>query len=65
MGMKTDSQPAGGDGELQFDVGKGRIQRGVTRLTIPMTMAGTGPDGSAVNMQTNAKTTLTLELIEK
>ena len=30
-----------------------------------MTMAGTGPDGSAVNMQTNAKTTLTLELIEK
>ena len=23
MGMKTDSQPAGGDGELQFDVGKG------------------------------------------
>ena len=65
MGMKTDLQPSSGDGELQFDVGKGRVQRGVTRLTIPMTMAGTGPDGSAINMQTNAKTTLTLELIEK
>lgn len=65
MGMKTDLQPSSGDGELLFDVAKGRVQRGVTHLTIPMTMTGTGPDGSAVNMQTNAKTTLTLELIEK
>ena len=65
MGMKTDLQPSSGDGEVLFDVGKGRLQRGLTRLTIPMTMTGTGPDGAAINMQTNARTTLTLELIEK
>ncbi|HET7216707.1 MAG TPA: DUF6263 family protein [Vicinamibacterales bacterium] len=65
MGMKTDLQPSSGDGELLFDVSKGRVQRGTTHLTIPMTMSGTGPDGTAVTMQTNAKTTLTMELIEK
>lgn len=65
MGLKTDLQPSSGDGELLFDVEKGRVRRGVTQLTIPMTMTGTGPDGAAVNMRTNAKTTLTLELLEK
>jgi hypothetical protein len=65
MRMKADLLPSTGDGELLFDVSKGRMQRGITHITVPMTMSGTGPDGSAVNMKTNARTTLTLELLEK
>ena len=50
---------------MLFDVAKGRLQRGTTRVTLPMTMSGTGPDGTPVSMQTNAKTTVTIELVEK
>ena len=35
MGMKTDSQPAGGDGELQFDVGKGAYSAASPGLRFP------------------------------
>ena len=65
MGMKADLQPSSGEGEVLFDIAKGRVQRGTTRLSLPMTMSGTGPDGAALNMLSNAKTTLTVELVEK
>lgn len=65
MGMKTDLQPSTGDADVLFDVTKGRLQRGTSRITMPMTMSGVAPDGTQLNMQTNAKTVLTMELIEK
>jgi hypothetical protein len=48
-----------------FDVGRGRLQRATTNITIPITMSGTGPDGSAFNMRSNANSTVTVELIDK
>jgi hypothetical protein len=65
MGVKTDLQPSSGEGDVLFDIGKGRVQRSTTRLSLPMTMSGAGPDGTPFNMLTNAKTTLTVELVEK
>ncbi len=65
MGMTAALKDASGDGEMLFDVSKGRLQRGTTRVTLPMTMSGNGPDGTPMTMQTNAKTTVTIELIEK
>jgi Family of unknown function (DUF6263) len=65
MGMTAELKDGSGDAEVLFDVAKGRVQRGTTRLSMPMTLSGPRPDGSAISMQTNAKTVLTIELIEK
>jgi hypothetical protein len=65
MGMKVDMGVANGEGETLFDVGRGRLQRATTNITIPITMSGTGPDGSAFNMRSNANSTVTVELIDK
>jgi hypothetical protein len=65
MGMKVDMGVANGAGETLFDVGRGRLQRATTNITIPISMSGTGPDGSAFNMRSNANSTVTVELIDK
>jgi uncharacterized protein DUF6263 len=65
MGLKTDMGVADGETETLFDVAKGRLQRATTTITVPMSMSGTGPDGSTLNMKTTAKSTVTVELIEK
>jgi hypothetical protein len=57
-----------GESELLFDVARGRVQRVTSGTTQPMTMTTTGaaPDGSrAMSMRTIAKTTMTMELIER
>ena len=65
MGMKVDMGVANGEGETLFDVSRGRLQRGTTNITIPISMSGTGPDGGAFNMRSNANSTVTIELIDK
>jgi hypothetical protein len=65
MGMKTDLGNANGDGEMVFDVVKGRLRTGTTSMTLPMTVSGTAPDGTPVNMKMNAKATVKIELLEK
>jgi Family of unknown function (DUF6263) len=65
IGMIMKVADSSGEGELSFDVGKGRAQRSSVQMQIPMTVSGNGPDGTAVNLTTNAKSTITIELIEK
>jgi hypothetical protein len=63
MGMVVKLGDASGDGEIAFDVAKGRTRRAVTHLTMPMTMSGSAPDGTTISMRNNAKSTITIELM--
>ena len=65
MGMKTDLGDASGDGEMVFDVAKGRLRTATTRMTMPMIMSGVAPDGTPVSMKMSAKSTVKIELVEK
>lgn len=63
MGLKMQLGDSSGEGELIVDVVKGRLRRSTTRTTMPMTMSRPGPDGNAMNMQTLAKSIITVELV--
>jgi hypothetical protein len=63
MGMSAKLGTATGEGEVMFDVAKGQARKGVTRLTMPLTISGPAPDGSTMNMQSLVKTTLTVEIV--
>jgi hypothetical protein len=65
MGMKTDLGNASGDGDMVFDVAKGRLRTGTTRMTMPMAVSGTAPDGTPVSMKMNVKSSVTIDLVEK
>jgi hypothetical protein len=54
-----------GDGEIRFDLARGRILRGSMRTEMPSTMTMTGPDGRPATMQNTTKTSMTMELIDK
>ncbi len=64
MGLTMQMGNGVGDGEHIFDAGTGRFRRSTTHLTMPMTMSGTGPDGTALNMKTSLKTTTTVEIVQ-
>jgi Family of unknown function (DUF6263) len=65
MGMKTELMTANGDSEMVFDVARGRLRTATTSITLPMSMSGTGPDGTPVNMKMNAKSVVKIELMDK
>jgi hypothetical protein len=64
MGLSMQMGTGAGDGEQVFDAGTGRFRRSTTHVTIPMSMSGTGPDGTALNMKTSVKTTTTVEIVQ-
>jgi hypothetical protein len=64
MGFSLQMGDGTGDGEQVFDAGTGRLRGSTTRMTVPMTMSGTGPDGAAMSMKTTVKSTTTVELIQ-
>jgi hypothetical protein len=64
MGLTVQMSDGTGDGEQVFDAGTGRLRSAVIRSTIPMTMAGAGPDGTPMNMKMSVKSTTTVELIQ-
>lgn len=64
MGLKLTLGAASGTVDLSFDTAKGRIQKVVTSYAMPITMAGTAPDGTVLNIKNDGKTTLTLELMQ-
>jgi uncharacterized protein DUF6263 len=64
MGLKVTLGSASGDADLSFDTGKGRVQKSVSRFLMPVTMSGSAPDGTSINMSSNAKTTVTMELVQ-
>jgi hypothetical protein len=65
MGMVMKLGESKGEGEMQFNVARGRIQRSTMRTEMPSTMTMTGPDGSPATMQNRTITTMTMELVEK
>jgi hypothetical protein len=64
MGMTVKMDEATGERETLFNAGRGRIERVTTNLTMPMSISGTGPDGTAMNMRTVSVSTTTLELVQ-
>jgi len=64
MGLTLDVGEASGDGEQGFDISAGQLRSSVVRLTIPMSMSGTAPDGTALNVQTQVKSTTTIDLVK-
>jgi Family of unknown function (DUF6263) len=64
MGFSMQMGDGTGEGEQVFDAGTGRLRGSTTRMTVPMTMSGTGPDGSTMSMKTSVKSTTTVELIQ-
>ena len=64
MGLTMQMGNGTGDGEQVFEAGTGRFRRSTTHVAIPMSMSGTGPDGTALNMKTSVKTTTTVELVQ-
>jgi hypothetical protein len=64
MGLTAQMGGGIGDGEQIFDAGTGRFRRSTTHVSIPMSMSGTGPDGTPLNMKMNVKTTTTVELVQ-
>jgi hypothetical protein len=65
MGMKPEMGTSTGDAELIFDLQKGQLRSATSNIVMPMTMSGTAPDGTPVNMRTTAKSTVKMELVEK
>jgi Family of unknown function (DUF6263) len=54
------------DGEILFDMAKGRMQKAVLKSDTPMTMSiPSGPDGTATAIQIAAKNSMTLEMLER
>jgi hypothetical protein len=64
MGLTFKMGESTGEGEVVFEVGTGRLQRSITRSTIPLVMSGSGPDGSPMNMTTIVKSTVTAERVQ-
>ena len=65
IGLTVKMGDTTGEGEQLFEVGSGRLRRSNVLVNLPMTMSGTGPDGSPLAMTTTVKGTTTVELIEK
>jgi hypothetical protein len=54
-----------GEGELVFDIGRGRIATNTMRTEMPSTVTMIGPDGSPVAFHNRVKTNAAMELVEK
>ena len=55
---------AKGEGELLFNIAKGRVERNTMRSEMPSTITMRGPDGGTITMQNDTKTTMTMELVK-
>jgi hypothetical protein len=63
QGLKMRLSDGSGEGELIFDVTKGRLLRITTRMTMAMEMSMPGPDGNAMNLQSKATSSISMELL--
>ena len=64
-GMVLTLGDARGEGELLFDVAKGRITKSTMKTDLPSTIRGQAPDGSAMSIQNKTTSTMTMELVGK
>jgi hypothetical protein len=56
---------AHGEGEVRFDVARGRIERSTMRTDMPSTVNMVGPDGKPVSVSNRVRTETTMELVQK
>ena len=63
MGLTVKLDEATGDRETLFNASRGRVERVTTNLTMPMSISGTSPDGTAMNMRSVIVSKTTLELL--
>jgi hypothetical protein len=64
MGMTMKMGEATGDRETLFNVAKGRMERVTTNLTMPMSISGAAPDGTALDMRSVTVSKTTLEFVQ-
>ncbi len=64
-GMTMKLHEAKGEGEMIFDIARGRIRKSTMKSTMPATISGQTPDGTPVTMQNTTVTSMTMELLEK
>jgi len=64
MGLKMQFGDGSGEGELIFNVTKGRLERSTTRTTMQIEMSAPGPDGNAMTTHTLVKGLSTIELLQ-
>lgn len=50
-----------GEGEIEFDVGAGRIRKATMKTEMPSTMTGQGPDGRPATFKNATKTSMIME----
>jgi hypothetical protein len=64
-GMVVKAADSTSDGEILFDITKGRVQKTTLKSEIPMTVSMQGPDGNPITIQSVAKSVMTLEMLEQ
>lgn len=64
-GMTMKLGESKGEGEIEFDVAKGRIRKATMTAEMPTTMTAPGPDGQTATVRNTTKTSMTMELVEK
>lgn len=54
-----------GEGELLFNIAKGRVERNTMRTVMPSTVTMRGREGGPMTVQNNTTTSMTMERVEK
>jgi len=62
-GMTVKLGESKGEGEIEFDVARGRIRKSTMRTEMPSTMTTVGPDGKPATMKNTTRTSMTMEEI--
>jgi hypothetical protein len=65
MGMTVQIGDGTAEGDVQFDVKRGRMHHTMLKSILPMSMSMTAPDGSPVNIDGVVKNTTTVSLVER
>jgi hypothetical protein len=58
-------QGSKGDGEVVFDLARGRIETNTMRTDLPSTVTMRAPDGGTLTLQNNSKTVMTMTRVDK
>jgi hypothetical protein len=63
-GMTAKLADSKGEGEILFDITKGRLQKSSFKSEMPVTMSLPGPAGGDLNSQMLVRNTITMEIVE-
>jgi hypothetical protein len=64
-GMTARIADSKGEGEILFDITKGRLQKSTFKSEMPVTMSMASPAGGEINSQMLVRNTITMEIVEK